>query len=77
MPPKANARRPVKVPGHPGIFPGDLFLKNFGVTQYGRVVFFDNDDVSDLVEWEIRDIPPARPRARGSLAIRPASLPST
>ncbi|HTL69657.1 MAG TPA: phosphoenolpyruvate carboxykinase (GTP) [Candidatus Eisenbacteria bacterium] len=43
-----------------GIFPGDLFLKNFGVTQFGRVVFFDNDDVSDLIDWEIRDIPPAR-----------------
>ena len=28
------------------IFPGDLLLKNFGVTASGRVVFYDYDEVT-------------------------------
>ncbi|MGP4763304.1 isocitrate dehydrogenase kinase/phosphatase-domain containing protein, partial [Klebsiella pneumoniae] len=27
------------------IFPGDMLLKNFGVTRHGRVVFYDFDEV--------------------------------
>ena len=27
------------------IFPGDLLLKNFGVTRHGRVVFYDYDEI--------------------------------
>ena len=30
------------------IFPGDLLLKNFGVTRFGRVVFYDYDEISTL-----------------------------
>jgi isocitrate dehydrogenase kinase/phosphatase len=26
------------------IFPGDILLKNFGVTRHGRVVFYDYDE---------------------------------
>ena len=27
------------------IFPGDLLLKNFGVTRHGRVIFYDYDEL--------------------------------
>ncbi len=42
------------------IFPGDLLLKNFGVTRHGRVIFYDYDEVSLLGECEFRDLPTAR-----------------
>lgn len=42
------------------IFPGDLFLKNFGVTRHGRVVFYDYDELALLTECNFRKIPPAR-----------------
>jgi isocitrate dehydrogenase kinase/phosphatase len=28
------------------IFPGDMLLKNFGVTRHGRVVFYDHDELA-------------------------------
>ncbi|HSP58341.1 MAG TPA: bifunctional isocitrate dehydrogenase kinase/phosphatase [Halomonas sp.] len=39
------------------IFPGDMLLKNFGVTRHGRVVFYDYDEVSYLTECNFRHIP--------------------
>ena len=39
------------------IFPGDMLLKNFGVTRHGRVVFYDYDEVCLLTECNFRDIP--------------------
>ncbi|EIK98259.1 bifunctional isocitrate dehydrogenase kinase/phosphatase protein [Pseudomonas sp. M47T1] len=42
------------------IFPGDMLLKNFGVTRHGRVVFYDYDEISYLTEVNFRYIPPAR-----------------
>ena len=39
------------------IFPGDLLLKNFGVTQHRRVVFYDYDEVALVTECDFRDIP--------------------
>lgn len=42
------------------IFPGDLFMKNFGVTRSQRVVFYDYDEVSLVTECRFRAIPPAR-----------------
>jgi isocitrate dehydrogenase kinase/phosphatase len=42
------------------IFPGDLLLKNFGVTRYGRVVFYDYDELCELTECRFRHIPKAR-----------------
>jgi len=39
------------------IFPGDMFLKNFGVTGQGRVVFYDYDEVCYLTECNFRKIP--------------------
>jgi len=39
------------------IFAGDLLYKNFGVTRYGRVVFYDYDEIEYLVDCEFRAIP--------------------
>ena len=39
------------------LFPGDLLPKNFGVTRYGRVVFYDYDEVCLLEECNFRRIP--------------------
>jgi isocitrate dehydrogenase kinase/phosphatase len=41
------------------IFPGDLLWKNFGVTRYGRVVFYDYDEIELLTDCNFRRIPPA------------------
>lgn len=41
------------------IFPGDMLLKNFGVTRHGRVVFYDYDEISYLTEVNFRHIPEA------------------
>jgi isocitrate dehydrogenase kinase/phosphatase len=42
------------------IFPGDLLPKNFGVTRHGRVVFYDYDELSALVDINFRELPIAR-----------------
>ena len=42
------------------IFPGDLLLKNFGVTRHHRVVFYDYDEVALVTECNFRDIPEPR-----------------
>ncbi|WP_461536258.1 bifunctional isocitrate dehydrogenase kinase/phosphatase [Spongorhabdus nitratireducens] len=39
------------------IFPGDMLLKNFGVTRHGRVVFYDYDEISYLTDCNFRKIP--------------------
>jgi len=39
------------------IFPGDLLLKNFGVTSLGRVVFYDYDEVEVLTSCFFRRLP--------------------
>jgi isocitrate dehydrogenase kinase/phosphatase len=39
------------------IFPGDMLLKNFGVTRYGRVVFYDYDEIALLNEVNFRRLP--------------------
>ncbi|HEX9179285.1 MAG TPA: isocitrate dehydrogenase kinase/phosphatase-domain containing protein, partial [Burkholderiales bacterium] len=41
------------------IFPGDMLWKNFGVTRYGRVVFYDYDEIEYLTDCNFRRIPPA------------------
>ena len=43
-----------------GIFPGDMLLKNFGVTRHERVVFYDYDEIQPIEEMSFRRIPPAR-----------------
>jgi len=41
------------------IFPGDMLWKNFGVTRYGRVVFYDYDEIDYMTDINFRKIPPA------------------
>jgi isocitrate dehydrogenase kinase/phosphatase len=41
-------------------FPGDLLLKNFGVTRSGRIIFYDYDELCLLTECNFRDMPQAR-----------------
>ena len=40
------------------IFPGDLLWRNFGVTRYGRVVFYDFDEIEHLTDVTFRRVPP-------------------
>lgn len=42
------------------IFPGDMLLKNFGVTRHQRVVFYDYDEITFLTDCHFRRIPQAR-----------------
>jgi isocitrate dehydrogenase kinase/phosphatase len=42
------------------IFPGDMLIKNFGVTRKGRVVFYDYDEIFPLTECNFREIPQSR-----------------
>jgi isocitrate dehydrogenase kinase/phosphatase len=42
------------------VFPGDLLLKNFGVTSHGRVIFYDYDELCRVSDCVFRDLP--RPR---------------
>jgi isocitrate dehydrogenase kinase/phosphatase len=42
------------------IFPGDMLLKNFGVTRHRRVVFYDYDEICPLVDCHFRTIPEPR-----------------
>jgi isocitrate dehydrogenase kinase/phosphatase len=39
------------------VFPGDLLLKNFGVTSQGKVVFYDYDELTSLHECNFRELP--------------------
>lgn len=41
------------------IFPGDLLLKNFGVSRHGRVIFYDYDELALLTEMNFRALPSA------------------
>jgi isocitrate dehydrogenase kinase/phosphatase len=43
-----------------GIFPGDMLLKNFGVTRHDRVVFYDYDEIQPMQDVSFRAIPPAQ-----------------
>ncbi|WP_242341055.1 MULTISPECIES: bifunctional isocitrate dehydrogenase kinase/phosphatase [Anaeromyxobacter] len=40
-------------------FPGDLLLKNFGVTRHGRVIFYDYDELTRVTDCVFRDLPTA------------------
>lgn len=39
------------------IFPGDLLLKNFGVSRHGRVIFYDYDELCLLDDCRFRELP--------------------
>jgi isocitrate dehydrogenase kinase/phosphatase len=40
-----------------GIFAGDLLLKNFGVSRHGRVIFYDYDELADLLACRFHALP--------------------
>ena len=42
------------------VFPGDLLLKNFGVTSHGQVIFYDYDELCLVSDCVFRDLPQAR-----------------
>ncbi|MCG3140491.1 MAG: Isocitrate dehydrogenase kinase/phosphatase [Anaerolineae bacterium] len=42
------------------IFPGDILLKNFGVTRHGRVISYDYDELCLITELNFRQLPQAR-----------------
>jgi isocitrate dehydrogenase kinase/phosphatase len=42
------------------IFPGDMLLKNFGVTRHGRLIFYDYDELCLLTDCNFRTLPQAR-----------------
>jgi isocitrate dehydrogenase kinase/phosphatase len=42
------------------LFPGDLFVKNFGVTRSRRCVFYDYDEVSLVTDLRFRRVPEPR-----------------
>ncbi len=39
------------------IFPGDLLLKNFGVSRHGRAIFYDYDELCMVSECRFRQLP--------------------
>ena len=39
------------------IFPGDMLLKNFGITRHQRAVFYDYDELCLITDCEFRDWP--------------------
>lgn len=42
------------------IFPGDMLLKNFGVTRHGRLIFYDYDELCLLTDCNFRTLPQAK-----------------
>jgi len=42
------------------IFPGDLLLKNFGVSRIGRAIFYDYDELCLVEQCRFRHLPEAR-----------------
>jgi len=42
------------------VFPGDLLLKNFGVTRNGRIIFYDYDELCLVTDCAFRDLPQSR-----------------
>ncbi len=42
------------------LFPGDMLLKNFGVTRAGRVVFYDYDEIAEVTACRFRRLPTLR-----------------
>jgi isocitrate dehydrogenase kinase/phosphatase len=39
------------------IFPGDMLIKNFGVSRHGRLIFYDYDELCRLDECRFRALP--------------------
>ena len=52
--------RAIKELAMTNIFPGDMLLKNFGVTRHGRVIFYDFDEICLMDQCRFRELPEAR-----------------
>ena len=52
--------RAIKDLARVNVFPGDMLIKNFGVTSLGRVVFYDYDELCPLSICNFRHLPQAR-----------------
>ncbi|MGV8961523.1 MAG: bifunctional isocitrate dehydrogenase kinase/phosphatase [Stenotrophomonas sp.] len=52
------------------IFPGDMLLKNFGVSRHGRAVFYDYDELCLVTECNFRHWPAPR-NAEEAMAAEP------
>lgn len=52
--------RAIKDLARVNVFPGDMLIKNFGVTNLGRVVFYDYDELCPLMQCNFRRLPQAR-----------------
>jgi isocitrate dehydrogenase kinase/phosphatase len=52
--------RAIKDLARVNVFPGDMLIKNFGVTNLGRVVFYDYDELCPLLQCNFRRLPQAR-----------------
>lgn len=52
--------RAIKDLARVNVFPGDMLIKNFGVTRLGRVVFYDYDELCPLMQCNFRKLPQAR-----------------
>jgi isocitrate dehydrogenase kinase/phosphatase len=48
------------------VFPGDMLFRNFGLTRYGRVVFYDYDEIEHLTDCVFRSLPEAPTCSRRS-----------
>lgn len=51
--------RAIKDMAATNIFPGDMLLKNFGVTRHNRIVFYDYDELRSLTTCNFRKFPAA------------------
>ena len=49
--------RAIRDLGATNVFPGDMLLKNFGITRSGRVVFYDYDELCLLTDCDFRELP--------------------
>ncbi|MDR2000901.1 MAG: bifunctional isocitrate dehydrogenase kinase/phosphatase [Zoogloeaceae bacterium] len=52
------------------IFPGDMLWKNFGVARFGRIVFYDYDEIEWMTDCNFRRIPPP-PTPEAEMASEP------
>src|SRR5262249_46791852 len=55
-----DSGRAIKDLAASNIFPGDFWLKNFGVTRHGRVVFYDYDELCLVTDCRFSPLPQAR-----------------
>ncbi len=54
------------------IFPGDMLMKNFGVTRQGRVIFYDYDEICLMKDRNFRELPKSEdPYAIDTLSVAP------